>query len=83
MTEADILEKKGKELSDKTGLTVIFWYTYSVVDDKPQDDRTYYSVVKDQIDAAESTIYFRYSSDNLEKTYKTTKKALKLLEYKV
>lgn len=83
MTEADILEKKGKELSDKTGLTVIFWYTYSVVDDKPQDDRTYYSVVKDQIDAAESTIYFRYSSDNLKKTYKTTKKALKLLEYKV
>lgn len=78
------LEDISTKLSDKTGIYVIFWYTYSPdeygLGDPPEEDKTYYVVIKDALDPTDSNIYFRTYSDNWEKLYEITKQILKVIK---
>lgn len=74
------LEAIGNKLSEKTGLMVIFWYTEGRTG---EEDKTYYVVIKDQIDRDEAITYFRYSSDDWKEVYDATKQTLKLFKYEI
>ena len=78
------LEDISTKLSDETGIYVIFWYTYSSdeydLNDPPEEDKTYYVVIKDVLDPTNSNIYFRTYSDNWEKLYEITEQILKVIK---
>lgn len=78
------LENLSINLSKKYGIYVVFWYaccssTYGL-DDPPEEDKSYYVVIKDGPDPIDSNIYFRTYSDNWEKLYEMTEQILKVIK---
>lgn len=87
------LEELSNNLSSKTGLNVIFWYTAAsyipnkiedyLIENIKEEDKTYYIVIKDGNDPVDSKIYFRTYSTNWVDLYETAKQILRLLKYEI
>lgn len=86
------LEEISETLSNKTGLTVVFWYTLPATwdlmeelldeDSIEEKDKTYHVMFRDMPYRDHCNVYFRLKG-TWERVYETTKQVLKLIGYEI
>lgn len=86
------LDKISEVLSNKTGLTVVFWYTLPMTwnltgelideDSIEEKDKTYHVMFRDMPYRDQCNVYFKLKG-TWERVYETSKQVLKLIGYEI